>query len=107
MEFPYAIISIISESRRVVAQLKPPISLAQLPQVLAWHELECAPSTASLVMLHSEESRAENARRLDSFHTNLLELIENLLDNVRGDENVLGNDVLDQGRLLSTTFCCC
>ena len=48
----------MSEGRRGVAEL----SLAQLPQVLAWHELECAPSPAqSLAKLDSEEPRAENA----------------------------------------------
>ena len=52
--------------RRVVAELKPPISLAQLPQVLAWHELECAPSVTGLAKLDIEEARAKHAFRLDS-----------------------------------------
>ena len=91
----------MSEGRRGVAEL----SLAQLPQVLAWHELECVPSATALAKLDSEEARAKHALRLDIFNADLLELVEDLLDNVRVDENVLGNDVLDQGRLLSTTFC--
>ena len=89
----------------MIAELKPPISLAQLLQVLAWHELECAPPPAqSLAKLDSEEPRAENAFRLDSLQANLLELPEDLLDNFRVDENVLGNDILDQGRLVLTRF---
>ena len=91
----------MSEGRRGVAEL----SLAQLPQLLAWHELECAPSVTGLAKLDIEEARAKHALRLDIFNADLLELVEDLLDNVRVDENVLGNDVLDQGRLLSTTFC--
>ena len=86
----------MSEGRRGVAEL----SLAQLPQVLAWHELECAPSVTGLAKLDIEEARAKHALRLDIFNADLLELVEDLLDNVRVDENVLGNDVLDQGRLV-------
>ena len=95
----------MSEGRRGVAEL----SLAQLPQVLAWHELECAPSVTGLAKLDIEESRAKHVLRLDIFNTDLLELVEDLLDNARVDENVFGNAVLDYGRLLSATFCrgCC
>ena len=91
----------MSEGRRGVAEL----SLAQLPQVLAWNELECAPSITGLAKLDIEEARAKHALRLDIFKADLLELVEDLLDNMRVDENVLGNDVLDQGRLRWTTFC--
>ena len=95
----------MSEGRRGAAEL----SLAQLPQFLAWRELECAPGVRGLAKLDIEEARAKHALRLDIFDADLFELVEDLLDNVRVDENVLGNDVLDQGRLLSTTFCrgCC
>ena len=95
----------MSEGRRGVAEL----SLAQLPQLLAWQELEYALSVTGLAKLDIEEARAKHAFRLDTLHADLLELVEDLLDNFRVDENVLGNDVLDQGRLLSTTFCrgCC
>ena len=91
----------MSEGRRGVAEL----SLAQLPQLLAWDDLECALGVTGLAKLDIEEARAKHALRLDMFNADLLELVEDLLDNVRVDENVLGNDVLDQGRLLSTTFC--
>ena len=95
----------MSEGRRGVAEL----SLAQLPQVLAWHELECAPSVTGLAMLDSEEPCAKHAFRLYIFNADLFELVEDLLDNFRVNESVLGDDVLDQGSLLSTTFCrgCC
>ena len=101
--------SIISESRRVVAHLKPPISLAQLPQFLAWHELKCAPSVTGLAMLDSEEPCAKHTFRLDSLNADFLKLAEDLLNNFGVDESVLGNDILDQGRMRSTTFfrgCC-
>ena len=74
----------MSEGRRGVAEL----SLAQLPQVLAWNELECAPSVTGLAKLDSEEARAKHALLLDMFNADLLELVEDLLDNVRVDENV-------------------
>ena len=95
----------MSEGRRGVAEL----SLAQLPQLLAWQELEYALSVTRFAKLDIEEARAKHVLRLDIFNADLLELVEDLLDNVRVDENVLGNDVLDQGSLLSTTFCrgCC
>ena len=95
----------MSEGRRGVAEL----SLAQLPQLLAWQELEYALSVTGLAKLDIEEARAKHVLRLDIFNADLLELVEDLLDNVRVDENVLGNDVLDQGCLLPTTFCrgCC
>ena len=95
----------MSEGRRGVAELKPPISLAQLPQVLAWHELECAPSVTGLAKLDIEEARAKHAFRLDSLNADVLELAEDLLNNFRVDENSLGDDVLDQRRLRWTTFC--
>ena len=83
----------------------PPISLAQLPQVLAWHELECAPCPAQgLAKLHSEEARAKHPLRLDSVNADVLELAEDLLDQFRMDENSLGDDVLDQERLGWTSF---
>ena len=61
---------------RVVAELKPPISLAQLlPQVLAWHELECTACPAQgLAKLYSEESRAKDAFRFDSLSADVLQL---------------------------------
>ena len=95
----------MSEGRRGVAER----SLAQLPQLLAWQELEYALSVSSLAKIDIEEARAKHVLRLDIFNADLLELVEDLLDNVRVDENVFGNDVLDQGRLLSTTLCrgCC
>ena len=94
------------EGRRVVAELKPPISLAQLlPQVLAWHELECACPAQGLAKLHSEEARSKHTLRLDSVNADVLELAEDLLDNSRVDENSLGDDVLDQRRLRWTIFC--
>ena len=83
----------MSEGRRGVAEL----SLSQLPQLLAWYELECAPSVAGLAKLDIEEARAKHALRLDIFNADLLELVEDLLDNVRVDENVFGNDVIDHG----------
>ena len=89
----------------MIAELKPPISLAQLPQVLARDELECVPSITGLAKLDFEEARAKHALRLDIFNADLLILVEDLLDNVRVDENSLGDDVLDQGRLRWTTFC--
>ena len=95
----------MSEGRRGVAEL----SLAQLPQLLAWQELEYAPSVAGLAKLDIEETRAKHAFRLDSLNADVLKLVEDLLDNFRVNESVLGDDVLDQGSLLSTRFCrgCC
>ena len=76
----------MSEGRRAVAEL----SLAQLPQVLAWHELECAPCPAQgLAMLHSEEPCAKHAFRLDSLNADVLELGKDLLHNFRVHVNVL------------------
>ena len=75
----------MSEGRRGVAEL----SLAQLPQVLAWHELECAPSVTGLAKLDIEEARAKHALRLDSLNADVLELGKDLLHNFRVHENVL------------------
>ena len=75
----------MSEGRRGVAEL----SLAQLPQVLAWHELECAPSVAGLAKRDIEEARAKHALRLDSLNADVLELGKDLLHNFRVHENVL------------------
>ena len=60
----------MSEGRRGAADL----SLAQLPQVPAWHELECAPSVTGLAKLDIEEARAKHALRLGSLNADLLEL---------------------------------
>ena len=75
----------MSEGRRGAAEL----SLAQLPQVLAWHELECAPSVTGLAKLDIEEARAKHALRLDSLNADVLELGKDLLHNFRVHENVL------------------
>ena len=92
--------------KRVIAELKPPISLAQLPQVLAWQDLDCAPSVTGLAKSHSEEAHAKHALRLDSLNAHVLELVEDPLDNFRIDEYVFGNDILDRCRPTRTGRVC-
>ena len=91
---------------RVIAELKPPISLAQLLQALAWQYLDCAPSVTGLAKSHSEEAHAKHALRLDSLNAHVLELVEDLLYNFRVDENVLGDDILDRCRPTRTGRAC-
>ena len=75
----------MSEGRRGVAEL----SLAQLPQLLAWQDLEYALSVTGLAKLDIEEARAKHALRLDSLNADVLELGKDLLHNFRVHENVL------------------
>ena len=51
-----------------------PRSLAHLLQILAWQDLDCAPSVTGLAKLDIEEARAKHALRLDSLNADLLEL---------------------------------
>ena len=90
----------------------PQNSLAKLLQSLAWQDLERAtfryclsdvlPAQldacfTGLAEHHCDKAHAKHPLRLYLLHTNVLELAQDFLDNVRVNERFLRDDVFQQG----------
>ena len=64
---------------------------------LNWRDQRLHACFAGLAKLESEESNAKHSLPLDSFHANVLELAQDLLDNMRVNEGFLGDYIFLQG----------